>query len=38
VPGGERRQESVKNGIDALSKDADIVVIHDGVRPLVTKE
>jgi 2-C-methyl-D-erythritol 4-phosphate cytidylyltransferase len=38
VPGGERRQESVKNGIDALSKDAEIVVIHDGVRPLVTKE
>jgi len=38
VPGGKRRQDSVKNGIDALSKDADIVVIHDGVRPLVTRE
>jgi len=37
VPGGKRRQESVKNGIDALPKDADIVVIHDGVRPFVTK-
>src|SRR4030043_643745 len=29
IPGGNRRQESVKNGIDALSKDAGIVVIHD---------
>jgi 2-C-methyl-D-erythritol 4-phosphate cytidylyltransferase len=37
VPGGRRRQESVKNGIDALPKDADIVVIHDGVRPFVTR-
>jgi 2-C-methyl-D-erythritol 4-phosphate cytidylyltransferase len=38
VPGGKRRQESVKNGIDVLSKDVDIVVIHDGVRPFVTRE
>jgi 2-C-methyl-D-erythritol 4-phosphate cytidylyltransferase len=37
VPGGKRRQESVKNGMDALPKDTDIVVIHDGVRPFVTK-
>jgi 2-C-methyl-D-erythritol 4-phosphate cytidylyltransferase len=37
VPGGKRRQESVKNGIDALPKDADMVAIHDGVRPFVTK-
>src|SRR4030043_1221294 len=37
VPGGKRRQESVKNGIDALPKDADIVAIHDGVRPFVTQ-
>jgi len=38
VGGGKRRQDSVKNGIDALSPDADIVVIHDGVRPFVTNE
>lgn len=38
VPGGKVRQESVKNGIDLLSRDADIVVIHDGVRPFVTPE
>ncbi len=37
VPGGKWRQESVKNGIDALPKDVDIVAIHDGVRPLVTQ-
>jgi 2-C-methyl-D-erythritol 4-phosphate cytidylyltransferase len=37
VPGGKRRQESVKNGIDALPKDTEIVAIHDGVRPLVTQ-
>jgi 2-C-methyl-D-erythritol 4-phosphate cytidylyltransferase len=37
VPGGKWRQESVKNGIDALPKDVDIVAIHDGVRPLITQ-
>src|SRR5512143_672376 len=37
VPGGKRREESVRNGIDALPKDGDIVAIHDGVRPLVTR-
>ena len=38
VPGGKRRQESVKNGINALAKDVEIIVIHDGVRPFVTKQ
>jgi 2-C-methyl-D-erythritol 4-phosphate cytidylyltransferase len=37
VPGGKRRQESVKNGIDALPKDSEIVAIHDGVRPFITR-
>jgi 2-C-methyl-D-erythritol 4-phosphate cytidylyltransferase len=37
VPGGKRRQESVKNGINALPKDGDIVAIHDGVRPFITR-
>ncbi|MGZ3524807.1 MAG: 2-C-methyl-D-erythritol 4-phosphate cytidylyltransferase [Thermodesulfobacteriota bacterium] len=37
VPGGKRRQESVKNGIDALPRDVEVVAIHDGVRPFVTK-
>jgi len=37
VPGGKRRQDSVKNGLDALSGAANIVMIHDGVRPFVTR-
>jgi 2-C-methyl-D-erythritol 4-phosphate cytidylyltransferase len=35
VRGGKRRQDSVRLGIDAAGNDADLVVIHDGVRPLV---
>jgi 2-C-methyl-D-erythritol 4-phosphate cytidylyltransferase/2-C-methyl-D-erythritol 2,4-cyclodiphosphate synthase len=35
VGGGERRQDSVAAGLDAIG-DAGIVVIHDGARPLVT--
>lgn len=38
VPGGKLRQESVKNGVDTLSRDVDIVIVHDGVRPFVTRE
>jgi 2-C-methyl-D-erythritol 4-phosphate cytidylyltransferase len=37
VPGGKRRQDSVKNGMDALPKDTEVVAIHDGVRPFITK-
>jgi 2-C-methyl-D-erythritol 4-phosphate cytidylyltransferase len=36
VNGGEERQHSVYNGLLAV-KDADIVLIHDGARPFVTK-
>ncbi len=35
INGGETRQESVYNGLKALNPDVDIVVIHDGARPLV---
>ena len=38
VPGGEKRQDSVKHGMDAVPEDVEIVVIHDGVRPFVTQE
>jgi len=34
VPGGKKRFNSVKNGLRKV-KDADIVVIHDGARPLI---
>jgi len=35
--GGKRRQDSVAAGLKQL-KDCDWVVIHDGARPLLTKE
>ena len=42
VPGGETGQDSIYNGLSAaheLSKeDDDIVLIHDGVRPLITEQ
>jgi 2-C-methyl-D-erythritol 4-phosphate cytidylyltransferase len=40
VPGGERRQDSVRAGIDAVPADlrADVILIHDAARPLVTAD
>lgn len=38
VAGGDSRAYSVRNGIDALSEDTEIVAVHDGARPLVTVE
>jgi 2-C-methyl-D-erythritol 4-phosphate cytidylyltransferase len=37
VPGGSSRSESVRNALDAVPG-ADIVVIHDAARPLVTED
>jgi 2-C-methyl-D-erythritol 4-phosphate cytidylyltransferase len=34
--GGLRRQDSVYNGLLGLDPDCEIVVIHDGARPLVS--
>lgn len=36
VAGGRRRQDSVFNGIESIGDNEGIVLIHDGVRPLVT--
>lgn len=36
VCGGETRADSVRNGVDACSKNAQFYAIHDGARPLVT--
>jgi 2-C-methyl-D-erythritol 4-phosphate cytidylyltransferase / 2-C-methyl-D-erythritol 2,4-cyclodiphosphate synthase len=36
VDGGDRRQDSVANGFDATSPDADVVLIHDAARPFVS--
>ena len=41
VPGGRERQNSVMNGLRALQRQAeehDVVLIHDGVRPLISRE
>ena len=38
LPGGKERQDSVRNGINALVSDHDIVVIHDGVRPFISEK
>lgn len=38
VPGGKIRQESVFNGLTKVSPNFSLVVIHDGVRPLVSEE
>mgnify|MGYP001227287734 FL=1 len=38
VIGGINRQDSVKNGIMYSSSKTDVVVIHDGARPFVTKK
>lgn len=40
VDGGETGQESIRNGIYNLAKHCkadDIVIIHDGIRPLIDK-
>jgi len=37
VTGGADRQESVYCGIVACDENADIIAIHDGARPLVTR-
>ena len=38
VAGGKERQDSVWNGLQAVSADTEIVLIHDGVRPFVTED
>jgi 2-C-methyl-D-erythritol 4-phosphate cytidylyltransferase len=38
VAGGAERQDSVWNGLEALSATAEIVAIHDAARPCVSEE
>ena len=38
APGGETRQESVANGLAFVPDAAEIVLVHDGARPLVTPD
>jgi 2-C-methyl-D-erythritol 4-phosphate cytidylyltransferase len=36
IAGGDRRQDSVRNGLAAVLETVDLVMIHDGARPFVT--
>lgn len=40
VSGGKNGQESIRNGVYSLEglKDDDVVIIHDGIRPMVDPE
>lgn len=41
VVGGETVQESIRNGVfslEGIAKPDDIIIIHDGVRPLIDEE
>jgi len=36
--GGDTRQQSVANALAEVSADTDLILVHDAVRPLVTRE
>ena len=36
IAGGKERQDSVRNGLNILSDDIEIVLVHDGARPLIS--
>ncbi len=38
IEGGRRRQDSVLNGLQVLDDDTDIVLVHDGARPMITMD
>ena len=38
VPGGERRQDSVRAGLDQIDRATKYVAVHDAARPLITPE
>jgi len=38
VAGGEHRSDSVRNGLAAVDATLSIVLVHDGARPLVSRE
>ena len=38
VAGGEERQDSVRVGLAAVGADAEIVLVHDAVRPFLTTD
>jgi len=38
LPGGETRYHSVRNGLKKIQDDGGIVFVHDGARPLVSRD
>ena len=38
IPGGRRRQDSVRAGLDVVDAAIDIVLVHDGARPFVSTD
>ena len=36
--GGDTRQQSVKAGLDALPEDIELILVHDGARPLISSD
>lgn len=38
VTGGKTRAESVRLGVEEIDPDADVIVVHDAARPLVSDE
>ena len=38
VRGGDKRQDSVANALTEVPDDADLILVHDAVRPLVTRD
>ena len=38
IIGGKTRNESALAGVSAVSRDAKIILIHDGARPLITED
>ena len=37
VAGGAQRQDSVRQGLDAVDEGTDVVLVHDAVRPFLTQ-
>ena len=38
VAGGSERQYSIRNGLNHVAEEADLVLVHDAARPLITAE
>ena len=38
IAGGKERQDSVYNGLKLLSDETAFVIVHDGVRPFISRE